>query len=215
MLGLIRKDLLLLSRSLRIFAVVAVLFAAMALLQQDNEGVGSAIGAYLFIMVVIMQVYTVSADEQSRWLRMEKALPLGPGQVVLSKYLVSLLCILVGMAVYLLLGVRELAQGGEGAFLILTMGGVLVCAGVFLTAVQIPLLYRFGSNASRFVFLGLLLAAMAVAWGFQYLPVDWSGVLAWLEGSYVLAAVLLASVCLALFVGSYFLSARIYQKKEW
>ena len=215
MLGLIRKDLLLLSRSLRIFAVMAVLFAAMALLQQDNEGVGSAIGAYLFIMVVIMQVYTVSADEQSRWLRMEKSLPLGPRQVVLSKYLVSLLCILVGMAVYLLLGVRELAQGGEGAFLILTMGGALLCAGVFLTAVQIPLLYRFGSNASRFVFLGLLLAAMAVAWGFQYLPVDWSGVLAWLEGSYVLAAVLLAVACLALFVGSYFLSARTYQKKEW
>ena len=215
MLGLIRKDLLLLSRSLRIFAVVAVIFAAMALLQQDNEGVGSAIGAYLFIMVVIMQVYTVSADEQSRWLRMEKSLPLGPRQVVLSKYLVSLLCILVGMAVYLLLGVRELAQGGEGAFLILTMGGALLCAGVFLTAVQIPLLYRFGSNASRFVFLGLLLAAMAVAWGFQYLPVDWSGVLAWLEGSYVLAAVLLAVACLALFVGSYFLSARTYQKKEW
>ena len=139
MLGLIRKDLLLLSRSLRIFAVVAVIFAAMALLQQDNEGVGSAIGAYLFFMVVIMQVYTVSADEQSRWLRMEKALPLGPRQVVLSKYLVSLLCILVGMAVYLLLGVRELAQGGEEAFLILTMGGALLCAGVFLTAVQIPL----------------------------------------------------------------------------
>lgn len=51
MLGLIRKDLLLLSRSLRIFAVVAVIFAAMALLQQDNEGVGSAIGAYLFIKI--------------------------------------------------------------------------------------------------------------------------------------------------------------------
>lgn len=215
MLGLIRKDLLLLSRSLRIFAVVAVLFAAMALLQQDNEGVGSAIGAYLFIMVVIMQVYTVSADEQSRWLRMEKALPLGPRQVVLSKYLVSLLCILVGMAVYLLLGVRELAQGGEGAFLILTMGGALLCAGVFLTAVQIPLLYRFGSNASRFVCLGLLLVVVLLIWASQYLPVDWSGVLDWLEGSYVLAAVLLASVCLALFVGSYFLSARIYQKKEW
>ena len=215
MLGLIRKDLLLLSRSLRIFAVVAVLFAAMALLQQDNEGVGSAIGAYLFIMVVIMQVYTVSADEQSRWLRMEKALPLGPRQVALSKYLVSLLCILVGMAVYLLLGVRELAQGGEGAFLILTMGGALLCAGVFLTAVQIPLLYRFGSNASRFVCLGLLLVVVLLIWASQYLPVDWSGVLAWLEGSYVLAAVLLASVCLALFVGSYFLSARIYQKKEW
>lgn len=215
MLGLIRKDLLLLSRSLRIFAVMAVLFAAMALLQQDNEGIGSAIGAYLFIMVVIMQVYTVSADEQSRWLRMEKALPLGPRQVVLSKYLVSLLCILVGMAVYLLLGVRELAQGGEGAFLILTMGGALLCAGVFLTAVQIPLLYRFGSNASRFVCLGLLLVVVLLIWASQYLPVDWSGVLAWLEGSYVLAAVLLASVCLALFVGSYFLSARIYQKKEW
>ena len=88
MLGLIRKDLLLLSRSLRIFAVVAVIFAAMALLQQDNEGIGSAIGAYLFIMVVIMQVYTVSADEQSRWHRMEKALPLGPRQVVLGKYVV-------------------------------------------------------------------------------------------------------------------------------
>ena len=85
MLGLIRKDLLLLSRSLRIFAVVAVIFAAMALLQQDNEGVGSAIGAYLFIMVVIMQVYTVSADEQGRWFRMVKALPLGPRQEVRRK----------------------------------------------------------------------------------------------------------------------------------
>ena len=57
-------------------------------------------------MIVIMQVFTLSSDEQARWLRLEKALPVTPYQAVFSKYLMSLLGAALGMVVFLLFCIR-------------------------------------------------------------------------------------------------------------
>ena len=83
MTGLFRKDLLLLAKALRAFALFALAFAVLSFSQGNNENIGSAVGAYFFIMIVLMQVFTLSADEQARWLRLEKALPVTPYQAVL------------------------------------------------------------------------------------------------------------------------------------
>lgn len=213
MTGLLRKDLLLLAKALRAFALFAVVFAAISFSQNSGENIGAAVGSYFFIMIVIMQVFTLSADEQARWLRLEKALPVTPFQAVLSKYLMSLLGAVLGMIVFLLFCIRDIMAGNFVEPLSAAAG--LAAAALFLAAVEFPLLYRFGSNSGRFVFFGVAIVVVAVVWAGQMAGLPLEAVIGWFSANQTLLLALGFSIPVLAFVGSYFLSVSIYRKKEW
>lgn len=214
MTGLLRKDFLLLAKALRAFALFAVLFAAISFSQNNGENIGAAVGSYFFIMIVIMQVFTLSSDEQARWLRLEKALPVTPYQAVFSKYLMSLLGAALGMVVFLLFCTREIMETGNFVEPLSIAGG-LAAAALFLAAVEFPLLYRFGSNSGRFVFLGVAIVVVAVVWAGQMAGLPLEAVIGWFSANRTLLLALGFSIPVLAFVGSYFLSVSIYRKKEW
>ena len=213
MTGLLRKDFLLLAKALRAFALFAVVFAAISFSQNNGENIGAAVGSYFFIMIVIMQVFALSADEQARWLRLEKALPVTPFQAVLSKYLMSLLGAVLGMIVFLLFCIRDIMAGNFVEPLFAAAG--LAAAALFLAAVEFPLLYRFGSNSGRFLFLGVAIVVVAVVWAGQMAGLPLEAVIGWFSANQTLLLALGFSIPLLAFVGSYFLSVSIYRKKEW
>lgn len=213
MTGLLRKDFLLLAKALRAFALFAVLFAAISFSQNNGENIGAAVGSYFFIMIVIMQVFTLSSDEQARWLRLEKALPVTPFQAVLSKYLMSLLGAVLGMIVFLLFCIRDIMAGNFVEPLSAAAG--LAAAALFLAAVEFPLLYRFGSNSGRFVFFGVAIVVVAVVWAGQMAGLPLEAVIGWFSANRTLLLALGFSIPVLAFVGSYFLSVSIYRKKEW
>lgn len=214
MTGLLRKDFLLLTKALRAFALFAVLFAAISFSQNNGENIGAAVGSYFFIMIVIMQVFTLSSDEQARWLRLEKALPVTPYQAVFSKYLMSLLGAALGMVVFLLFCTREIMETGNFVEPLSIAGG-LAAAALFLAAVEFPLLYRFGSNSGRFVFFGVAIVVVAVVWAGQMAGLPLEAVIGWFSANQTLLLALGFSIPVLAFVGSYFLSVSIYRKKEW
>lgn len=213
MTGLLRKDLLLLAKALRAFALFALVFAVLSFSQSNGEDMGAAVGSYFFIMIVIMQVFTLSADEQARWLRLEKALPVTPFQAVLSKYLMSLLGAVLGMIVFLLFCIRDIMAGNFVEPL--SIAGGLAAAALFLAAVEFPLLYRFGSNSGRFVFFGVAIVVVAVVWAGQMAGLPLEAVIGWFSANRTLLLALGFSIPVLAFVGSYFLSVSIYRKKEW
>ena len=213
MTGLLRKDFLLLAKALRAFALFAVLFAAISFSQNNGENIGAAVGSYFFIMIVIMQVFTLSADEQARWLRLEKALPVTPFQAVLSKYLMSLLGAVLGMIVFLLFCIRDIMAGNFVEPLSAAAG--LAAAALFLAAVEFPLLYRFGSNSGRFLFFGVAIVVVAIVWAGQMAGLPLEAVIGWFSANRTLLLALGFSIPVLAFVGSYFLSVSIYRKKEW
>lgn len=213
MTGLLRKDLLLLAKALRAFALFAVVFAVLSFSQSNGEDMGAAVGSYFFIMIVIMQVFTLSADEQARWLRLEKALPVTPYQAVFSKYLMSLLGAVLGMIVFLLFCIRDIMAGNFVEPLSAAAG--LAAAALFLAAVEFPLLYRFGSNSGRFVFFGVAIVVVAVVWAGQMAGLPLEAVIGWFSANRTLLLALGFSIPVLAFVGSYFLSVSIYRKKEW
>lgn len=214
MTGLLRKDFLLLAKALRAFALFAVVFAAISFSQNSGENIGAAVGSYFFIMIVIMQVFTLSADEQARWLRLEKALPVTPFQAVLSKYLMSLLGAVLGMIVFLLFCIRDIMATGNLIEPLFAAAG-LAAAALFLAAVEFPLLYRFGSNSGRFVFFGVAIVVVAVVWAGQMAGLPLEAVIGWFSANQKLLLALGFSIPVLAFVGSYFLSVSIYRKKEW
>lgn len=213
MTGLLRKDFLLLTKALRAFALFALVFAALSFSQNNGENIGAAVGSYFFIMIVIMQVFTLSADEQARWLRLEKALPVTPFQAVLSKYMMSLLGAVLGMIVFLLFCIRDIMAGNFVEPLSAAAG--LAAAALFLAAVEFPLLYRFGSNSGRFVFFGVAIVVVAVVWAGQMAGLPLEAVIGWFSANRTLLLALGFSIPVLAFVGSYFLSVSIYRKKEW
>lgn len=213
MTGLLRKDFLLLAKALRAFALFAVVFAAISFSQNSGENIGAAVGSYFFIMIVIMQVFTLSSDEQARWLRLEKALPVTPYQAVFSKYLMSLLGAALGMVVFLLFCIRDIMAGNFVEPLSAAAG--LAAAALFLAAVEFPLLYRFGSNSGRFVFFGVAIVVVAVVWAGQMAGLPLEAVIGWFSANRTLLLALGFSIPVLAFVGSYFLSVSIYRKKEW
>ena len=213
MTGLLRKDLLLLAKALRAFALFALVFAVLSFSQSNGEDMGAAVGSYFFIMIVIMQVFTLSADEQARWLRLEKALPVTPFQAVLSKYLMSLLGAVLGMIVFLLFCIRDIMAGNFVEPLSAAAG--LAAAALFLAAVEFPLLYRFGSNSRRFLFFGVAIVVVAVVWAGQMAGLPLEAVIGWFSANRTLLLALGFSIPVLAFVGSYFLSVSIYRKKEW
>lgn len=174
---------------------------------------GAAVGSYFFIMIVIMQVFTLSSDEQARWLRLEKALPVTPYQAVFSKYLMSLLGAALGMVVFLLFCIRDIMAGNFVEPLSAAAG--LAAAALFLAAVEFPLLYRFGSNSGRFVFFGVAIVVVAVVWAGQMAGLPLEAVIGWFSANQKLLLALGFSIPVLAFVGSYFLSVSIYRKKEW
>ena len=213
MTGLLRKDFLLLAKALRAFALFAVVFAVLSFSQSNGEDMGAAVGSYFFIMIVIMQVFTLSADEQARWLRLEKALPVTPFQAVLSKYLMSLLGAVLGMIVFLLFCIRDIMAGNFVEPL--SAAGGLAAAALFLAAVEFPLLYRFGSNSGRFLFFGVAIVVVAIVWAGQMAGLPLEAVIGWFSANRTLLLALGFSIPVLAFVGSYFLSVSIYRKKEW
>ena len=214
MTGLLRKDFLLLTKALRAFALFAVVFAAISFSQNNGENIGAAVGSYFFIMIVIMQVFTLSSDEQARWLHLEKALPITPYQAVLSKYMMSLLGAVLGMVVFLLFCTREIMETGNFVEPLSAAAG-LAAAALFLAAVEFPLLYRFGSNSGRFVFFGVAIVVVAVVWAGQMAGLPLEAVIGWFSANQTLLLALGFSIPVLAFVGSYFLSVSIYRKKEW
>lgn len=214
MTGLLRKDFLLLTKALRAFALFALVFAAISFSQNNGENIGAAVGSYFFIMIVIMQVFTLSADEQARWLRLEKALPVTPYQAVLSKYLMSLLGAVLGMIVFLLFCIWDIMATGNLIEPLFAAAG-LAAAALFLAAVEFPLLYRFGSNSGRFVFFGVAIVVVAVVWAGQMAGLPLEAVIGWFSANQKLLLALGFSIPVLAFVGSYFLSVSIYRKKEW
>ena len=214
MTGLLRKDFLLLAKALRAFALFAVMFAIFSFFQNDGESIGAAVGSYFFIMIVIMQVFTLSADEQARWLRLEKSLPITPYQAVLSKYLMSLLGAAFGMVVFLAFCVREIiATGNFVEPLYIAVG--LAAAALLLAAVEFPLLYRFGSNSGRFLFFGVVIVVVALIWAGQMAGLPVEAAIGWFCANKTLLVVLGICIPVLAFIGSYFLSTSIYRKKEW
>lgn len=213
MTGLLRKDFLLLTKALRAFALFALVFAVLSFSQSNGEDMGAAVGSYFFIMIVIMQVFTLSSDEQARWLRLEKALPVTPYQAVFSKYLMSLLGAVLGMIVFLLFCIRDIMAGNFVEPLSAAAG--LAAAALFLAAVEFPLLYRFGSNSGRFLFFGVAIVVVAIVWAGQMAGLPLEAVIGWFSANRTLLLALGFSIPVLAFVGSYFLSVSIYRKKEW
>lgn len=212
MTGLVYKDLIVLKKQLRYYLVFLVIYGGMTV-----AGMGPGIlGAVICIVGMILPMSSIAYDEQARWDKYAASTPAGRAGIVGGKYLFTLV-VLGGMTALVLLCMAGLRLAGlvqEGmAELVFTALG---CAGaaLFINAITLPLMLKFGAEKSRTISMGLFVVIFGVsALGAMALKnqVALPAPPMWLLNA---LPVVLAILAVGSFAVSYCVSRAIYANKE-
>lgn len=215
MKGLLYKDISIMTRSFKgnVLLLVA-LYGVLILVTRE---------AYLaYAMTVVWGIYvasTINYDEQAHWDAYAATLPVTPGQVIGSKYLLCVASTAIGAALSLVLVFLAGVGGAEYTL------GILACAevSVLMNALLMPITYRFGAARSRVYLMALVfLIIFSISFAVQayissraeefFLNMD-----ATLQAQTALVAGIVALSLLltaVLYAISYTVCVRIYAKKE-
>lgn len=205
MIGLLKKDLYVADKSARLLLILALVFS----LIPNMATFGST---YAIVMAMTIPFNAVAYDEKCKWDRYAAMLPYKVRQLVGTKYLLAYIFGIVAEGI-LLLGmlVRNILQPGSAPWEeTLSLSVLLLISMVFVTALALPALYRFGSERARLimiliagVFVGVVLGLMGV---FGELPA--------LRLSLPVLAALVAAAAVGVTLLSFRLSVYFYKKRQ-
>lgn len=195
--------------------------------------------AYALMFIVGMYASsTISMDENSQWDTYAHTLPVSPGQLVASKYLLSLLATLIGAILAFLL-VATMPNSYVPSFLEVMVGLAITCVITFIYfSLVIPLSYRFNSIRARsWVSISILVLVFGSAALYTFIPeetvyqiqrvlgmrgmyegeeVIFGSLVTWTENQlFMLAVAALLLVSIIILIISWAVSVRIYTRKTY
>ena len=215
MKGLLYKDISIMTRSFKgNILLLMALYGVLILVTRE---------AYLaYAMTAVWGIYvasTINYDEQAHWDAYAATLPVTPGQVIGSKYLLCAASTAIGAVLSLALVFLAGVGGAEYTL------GILACAevSVLMNALLMPITYRFGAAKSRAY---LMIIVFAIVFGACFVAQEVLqsqsqavsvGMDAMFRSETTLAVAAIAVSLLAtaiLYAISYTICTRIYAKKE-
>ena len=210
MLGLIKKDLLVMKNNLKYFLLMILVFAFFS----RESNIIYFIPIFISIMIFIT---TFSYDDYNKWNTYAITLPLSREKIVLAKYMTSLLLmvgtVLITFLLSFVIGTVNHSFDFDEVFPML-FGGLF--ALVLLQSFMYPLIYQFGTEKGRIgLFVGVFAVSGLVGYLVNHVKIDTTAFTGFIQFFNQYGILLLSIVMVILFVGSYFVSKRIYLKKEF
>ena len=215
MKGLLYKDISIMTRSFKgNILLLMALYGVLILVTRE---------AYLaYAMTAVWGIYaasTINYDEQAHWDAYAATLPVTPGQVIGSKYLLCAASTAIGAVLSLALVFLAGVGGAEYTL------GILACAevSVLMNALLMPITYRFGAAKSRAY---LMIIVFAIVFGACFVAQEIlqnrmlrdsanMDIALQSQTAIVVGAVALSLLLTAvLYAISYTVCVRIYAKKE-
>ncbi|WP_427109651.1 ABC-2 transporter permease [Lysinibacillus xylanilyticus] len=146
MAGLILKDLMSIQRQIKAQAFLLIFFLFISIFMQQ-----SLILFTLIIFIVTFQAITaLTYDEQSNWDKYANTLPISKGDIILSKYILSVLLMLFGLilALPIVFIIHRFTNTWASAEFFLTFN-LLVTLAFCMLALLLPIYIKFGSIKGR------------------------------------------------------------------
>ena len=214
MKGLLIKDILVQRKSLVLSAAISVLDSLLC--SPVDFGVG--VSAVSVMWSVVMAFSTGTYADMAHWNQYVHAYPVSRKMVVQSKYLfLLLLCICATVVSAAVTAVQYFTAKN----IPLEMTGIapyaVLCAGIVVGSISIPLVFRFGSNRSRLIIFGLALIPIATVFVAQrFALVEGVALPSGDQVEQLLQILLWGSPLLlaAVLVISYFISLHVYRKRQ-
>ena len=211
MSGLLLKDALVLRSQLKIYMIIVIFWFVISMWNGSPGFFGGL--AIMFVMMVPMTA--VAYDDSSSWQSFALTAPVSRSQLVLSKYLLALIT-LASISLIVLCGSMIIGAGAyESALVTLAV----MPFGAVMVSVLLPIIFRFGVEKGRFVFLAFVafVVAVVVASGGRLASLAEDGGI--LDSVLSVNAGVLAAAVIALTFAigaiSFLISKKIYDKKEF
>lgn len=200
MKGLLLKDFYMTIKYCRMLLLLVLLFAAVSVMSNSVF-----ITSYPFIIAGVLPVSLYAYDERSGWCGYADAMPYSRAQRVSAKYISALT--LICLVLLISMAGRELTEDNfiEDFSLLLVMCGM----GLLSAACMLPFVMRFGSEKGRWAYYAIIVLACLAAFAAS----DSGGG----SGSTIAAGPAplgILAACAAIFALSWFVSIRIYEKRE-
>lgn len=207
MKGLLLKDCYVSLKYYKPYFLILIGFAVMSIW----AGYSPFLISYPFMLISMMTSGLHSMDEGCKWDVYCGTMPLTKAQMVTEKYLFGLIWAVLGILIVIASQIIRMVMAGGMAWKelwdVLTVCLTLV---FLLPSISLPFVFKFGAEKGRisqYIIIGCVCA------GATLLSLQESGTVpqvvttAGINGIVVLAA-------LALYIGSWFLSVRFYEKRE-
>ena len=206
MLGLIKKDLLLMKTNAKSLLVIFIIYLLMAI----NGNFDIVVMLPLFMMVLLIS--TFGYDEYNNWDAYVNALPVGRKNIILSKYLTSAILLVCSSMISCIIAyvLTFFYEKSDISHSLSYIGGCL-CGMLITISLMYPLIFKYGSQKGRIAGF-VLIAGSGFVLGLLSKIKVFSTVVNSFETYFLIAFVVLAILML---IGSYIISVKIYSKREF
>lgn len=210
MMGLVKKDFYLAAGLARSYLIVAAIFLVLSLAGIYEF---SFLSSFMSLLCIMLPANVFSYDEQAKWDKYAAALPGGRRAVVQARYVFTLIvsagAVVLGGAVGAAACLLD-PTAGETLWEMVLSTAAGGSVGILLNAVMLPLMFKFGVQKGR-LYLALVLAILFGAF--------LGGVAALASAVQEPSALILPLAAIPVagllaLVPSYFLSLRIFRKKD-
>lgn len=219
MSGLLVKELLIMKGTWKTYLFLLLFYAVFSFV-----GNPTFFASMVVVILMMLPLSSVAADEQARWDVYAATLPNGRRAVVRAKYQFAFLTLgaafLISCLVSLLIVLFGRANGNEYLdFIFTSLASVVV--GLLADLVIYPLLFKYGAQKAR-ILMGLVFGILVAVFTVGILFLSFSNSTFFdvlLAASSMLSPVVLATAAVVLLILaaiiSYRISCRIYDKKEF
>lgn len=210
MLGLIKKDLIVMKRNFKPIQLLMIMVCIIPLSQNPQFAI--PILSMIIVFFISTSVISVfSYDESAKWNQYEPILPFTRNKIVAERYVLavifSLVSAFIALVVSFFISVFEKVVINE----ILYFSIMSLFVAFIYFSVMIPSIYKFGVEAGRNMLYFIILIPVAVATLMGIFKVK-------INLDFISHRLFLPSIVFAVFLIfglSYLLSVRIYLKKEF
>ncbi len=201
MTGLILKDLLNLKQQMKSLLIVLAVWLFISVM----NGNGYFFGGFFVMYVVMIPMTTMSMDERSKWERYALTMPVTRTELVLSRYVLSLLTALVGLVLTFIVCWVMSKNPVES----LNASLALLCVGVIFASLVLPIIFKMGVDKGRIIMMIVFLVPFLLAFLLPKAGIQPN------EAVLAKAIGLVPIAALVLLILSVYVSISIYKKKEF
>ncbi len=212
MKGLIRNNFYSMENNIKISFVIALFLAVVSFFVKQEGFIQMIIAMQLSIFIVNVGT-SLHADVVSKWNKFELTLPVKSNDIMKAKYISFAVLILLGIIMGSITAVYAYAANGFSNARSICYGyefGLTLSAA--MAGIMYPLMLKIGTEKNEIIMIVSAIAAV----GLRALL---SAVLTPLTGEmnmqHPLVGIVSAIVAAVIFIGSYFVSVKIYRHKEF
>lgn len=212
MKGLIIKDILNLKKQIKTVFFIILIYAGFSLTSSNDYSnmQSSFISGIIILLSITVSISSFSYDEYSKWDKYAASLPVSRKNIVLSKYILSILFLLAGFIVSLLYTIIIMLTGNTVNILetILSIC-IMISIAILIISILLPSVYKFGVEKARILMFAIYFTPTIII-----VLLSRFNLVTLSENQLMLIFKLLPVFAIVILIISFLISCKIFEKKE-